>query len=241
MTGKEMAARSTFRALGLTLGLPVTAALLLVGCNTVDSAVEHTMAEQRMARPAAIVVQPFAISPDAPQPPAGTTATGSGNDAQQAAQKFRESLAAHLVTAIRAMGLPAVSADAPLPASGNVVSLEGAFVSVPGGDSADPAIVSLANSWPDVVVDVELYDTSDTGDRLVEDLEFRLTETEPLLPGGEPAGEPTEPEGGTAPAAISPAIQAKLDAAARDGAATIAKQLAPVFADHGWIAPPAGS
>jgi Domain of unknown function (DUF4410) len=232
-----MAARPTFRALGRTLGLPVTAALALLGCNTVDSAADYTMAEQQTARPAAIVVQEFAISPDA-----ATPAGAAGNDAEQAAEKFRKSLAAHLVTAIRAMGLPAISADAPLPSSGNVVTLEGAFVSVPSGDSIEPAIVSLANSWPDVVVDAEIYDTSEAGDRLLEDLEFRISEANPLLPAGEPADEPTEPQGagGTAPT-ISPAIQAKLDAAARDGAATIAEQLRPLFADRGWIAQPAGS
>jgi hypothetical protein len=237
-----MAARSTFRALGLTLALPVTA-LSLLGCNTVDSAAEATMAEQRMARPAAIVVQEFAISPDAPAPAGGASGSASGNDAEQAAQKFSESLAAHLVSAVRAMGLPAVSADDQLPASGNVVTLEGTFVSVPGGDSAEPPIVSLADSWPDVVVDLEIYDTSDAGDRLVEDMEFRISETNPLIPGGEPAGEPTEPQraGAAGQAAISPAIQAKLDAAAADGAAAIARQLQPFFADQGWIARPAGS
>ena len=35
-----MAARPTFRALGRTLGLPVTAVLSLLGCNTVDSAAD---------------------------------------------------------------------------------------------------------------------------------------------------------------------------------------------------------
>jgi hypothetical protein len=243
MTGTDMAARPTFRALGRTLGLPVMAALALLGCNTVDSAADYTMAEQQMARPAAIVVQEFAISPDAPEPPVGA-GTAAGNDAGQAAEQFRESLAAHLVTAIRAMGLPAVSADAPLPSTDNVMSLEGTFVSVPGEDSLEPAIVSLANSWPDVVVDAEIYDTSEAGDRLLEDLEFRISEANPLIPAGEPTGEPTEPQGagGTAAqATISPAIQAKLSAAARDGAATIAEQLRPFFADRGWIASPAGS
>jgi hypothetical protein len=238
-----MAARPIFRVFGLTLGLPVTAGLALLGCNTVDSAADYTMAEQQMARPAAIVVQEFAVSPDAAAP-AGAASSTAGNDAEQAAEKFRESLAAHLVTAIRAMGLPAMGADAPLPSSGNVVSLEGAFVSVPGGDSIEPAIVSLANSWPDVVVDAEIYDTSEAGDRLLEDLEFRISEANPLIPAGEPTGEPTKPQGagGTAAqATISPAIQAKLDAAARDGAATIAEQLRPFFADRGWIASPAGS
>jgi hypothetical protein len=122
------------------------------------------------------------------------------------------------------------------------MTLEGTFVSVPGGVSAEPAIVSLANSWPDVVVDVEIYDTSDAGDRLLEDMEFRLTDANPLIPAGEPGGEPTEPEaGGAAQTPISPAIQAKLDDAARDGADTIARQLRPFFADRGWIAPAPGS
>jgi hypothetical protein len=239
----EMAARSTFRALGLTFGLPVTAVLSLLGCNTVDSAADSTMAEQRMARPAAIVVQPFALSPDAAAPPGGAAGSASGDDAEEATQKFSEQLAAHLVTALRDMGLPAVGADAPLPSSRNVMSLEGTFVSVPGGDSAEPAIVSLANSWPDVVVDIEIYDTSDAGDRLLEDMEFRLTDANPLIPAGEPAGEPTEPQvgGAAGQAAISPAVQAKLDAAARDGADAIAKQLRPFFADRGWIAQPPGS
>jgi hypothetical protein len=234
-----MAARSTLRALGLTLGLPVTAALGLLGCNTVDSAADSTTAEQQMARPAAIVVQPFALSPDATAPPAGAAGSTSGDGAAQAAEKFQDDLAAHLVSALRAMGLPAVGADAPLPPAGNVMTLEGTFVSVPGGDSAEPAIVSLADSWPDVVVDVEIYDTSDAGDRLLDDMEFRLTDANPLLPGGDPAGEPTEPRAAGAP--ISPAIQTKLDAAARDGAEKIAKQLRPFFAERGWVAPAAGS
>ena len=142
------------------------------------------------------------------------------------------------------MGLPAVSADAPLPSTDDVMSLEGTFVSVPGEDSVEPAIVSLANSWPDVVVDVQIYDTSESGDRLLEEMEFRISEANPLLPPGEPAGEPTEPQrdrGSTAPATVAPAVQAKLDAAARDGADTIAEQLRPFFADRGWIAQPPGS
>ncbi len=234
-----MAARSTFRALGLTLGLPLTAALSLLGCNTVDSAADTTIAEQRMARPAAIVVQPFAISPGASAP----TGSASDDDAEQVASKFSQSFAAHLVTAMRDMGLPAVGADAPLPPGGSVMTLEGTFVSVPGGNSAEPPIVNLANSWPDVVVDVEIYDTSDAGDRLLEDTEFRLSDTNPLLPAGEPAGDPTEPQdsGAAGQAAISPAIQGKLDDAARGGADAIARQLRPFFADRGWIAPPAGT
>jgi len=219
----------------LLLLLPTALSLSLGACNTVDSTSEATIAEQRMARPAAIVVQPFAIAPDAPVP-AGSAGTGTAaDDAAQATQKFRDDLAAHLVSAIGDMGLPAVRADAPLPAAGRVMTLEGRFVSVPAGDSAEPAIVRLADSWPDVVVDLEIYDTSDAGDRLLEDMEFRISRTNPLIPAGEPSGVSTEPR---AQAAISPATQAKLDAAAKDGADAIARQLRPFFAEHGWIADP---
>ena len=236
-----MAARSTLRALGLTLA-PAAAALLLLGCNTVDSAADSTIAEQRTARPAVIIVQPFAISPDAaatpPAAPAAASGSGSTEDADQAAQRFRAALAANLVSAINAMGLNAVSADAPLPPGGGAVTIEGAFVSVPGGDSAEPPIVSLANAWPDVVVDVEIYETSDAGDRMVEDMELRISETNPLIPPGETGGEPTEPE--TGQTTIPPEVQAKLDAAARDGASRIAGQLKEFFEDQGWIAPAQG-
>jgi hypothetical protein len=50
------------------LALALAPGLALVGCNTVDDTAEATMARQEVARPAAIVVQEFAISPDAPMP-----------------------------------------------------------------------------------------------------------------------------------------------------------------------------
>lgn len=216
--------------LGPTLGLA------LAGCNALNSSTDHTIAEQRTAPPAAIVVQPFALSPEDAPPD-----SAASSDADKAAEKFRQSLAAHLVAAIDKMGLPAQGADAALPPGGSVVTLAGSFVSVPGGDSADPPIVILANAWPDVVVDIQIYDDGKSGDRLYEDREIEIADTSPLIAQGEPGGEPTMPATGTARTAISPALQAKLDAAAADGAAQIARQLAPFFADQGWIAPQAGS
>jgi hypothetical protein len=213
--------------LGPTLGLA------LCGCNALNSSTDHTIAEQRTAPPAAIVVQPFALSPEDAPP----DSAAAGSDAGKAAARFRQSLATHLVAAIDKMGLPAQGPDAALP-PGSVVTLEGSFVSVPGGDSVNPPIVTLANAWPDVVVDVQIYDTSKADDRLYEDMEIRIADTSALIGQGEPGDEPTMPASGTAKTAISPALQAKLDAAAADGAAAIAKQLAPFFADQGWIAAP---
>jgi hypothetical protein len=226
---------------GRSRALAATLAFLVAGCISVDSEAERSMAEQRMARPAAIVVQNFALSPDAPEPAAAVTAptSGSATGAIPPAQLFQNALATNLVDEIRKMGLPAIRPDTPLPSSGNIVTMEGRFVSVPGGDSAESALVSFAEAWPDVVLDLEIYDTIETDDRLVEDFEFRLTDTNPLIPAPLPDTGSTEP--GSGASAISPAVQAKLDAAARDGARKIALQLQPFFADQGWIARPAGS
>jgi Domain of unknown function (DUF4410) len=233
MTGLDMAGRS--RAFAATLTLLVT------GCVSVDSEADRSIAEQRMARPAAIVVQNFALSPDAPEPvpAAGVTTSGSAAEVVPPAQLFSDALASNLVDEIRRMGLPAIRPDTPLPSSGNVVTLEGRFVSVPGGDSAESALVSFAEAWPDVVLDVEIYDTTETDDRLVEDFEFRLTDTNALIPAPPADTGSTEPASGRS--AISPALQAKLDGAARDGARKIAEQLQPFFADQGWIARPGAS
>jgi hypothetical protein len=217
------------RLLSTRTWLGPTLALALGGCNPLSGSADYTIAEQRTARPAAIVVQPFALSPEDAPPE-----SAASSDADKAAASFRQSLASHLIAAIDKMGLPAQGPDAALP-PGSVVTLEGSFVSVPGGDSADPAIVSLANAWPDVVVDIQIYDTSQAGDLLFEDMEIEIGDSGPLIPQGEPGGEPTEP--GAAKTEITPALQAKLDAAAADGAAVIARHLAPFFADQDWIAP----
>src|SRR5919106_23058 len=221
MTGLDMMA-------GRSRAFAATLTLLVTGCISVDSEADRSMAEQRMARPAAIVVQNFALSPDAPEPPA------AASGAIAPTQLFQVALATNLADEIRRMGLPAIRPDTPLPSSGNVATMEGRFVSVPGGDSAESTLVSFAEAWPDVVLDVEIYDTTETDDRLVEDFEFRLTDTNALIPAPPPGTGSTEPSSGQS--AISPAVQAKLDAAARDGARKIALQLQPFFADQGWIA-----
>jgi len=228
-----MAARLPFACFSAS-GL--LAALALAGCNTLDASADHTMAEQRLAPPAAIVVHTFAIAPQA------AVSSSSSGDADQAARAFRDSLAAQLITQIQAMGLPAQNPDAALPPAGNVVTLEGRFVSIPAADSAEPEIVRLAHAWPDVVVDVEIYDTTETSDRLVEDFEFQISETSALVPAATTGG-PTIPaaKSDSAAASISPAVQTKLDAAARDGGHAIAKKLEPFFADQGWLTPAPGS
>jgi hypothetical protein len=217
------------------------AALTLWGCTSVDSAADRQIAEQRLARPAAIVVHDFAVAPeevDAGRPLA------EGRLVQDTARTEREKVVGHafadefsvaLVEEIRRLGLPAERASAPNLPSGNVLTIEGRFISLAGDPSAS-GIVGFSGDWPNVLADVQLYGTDSSGEKLSEDIEVSVSE------GGEsyPAAllpDPTITVGQavTTPG-LSPAARAKLQTAAREAAGTVAAQLRPYFAGQGWVA-----
>ena len=216
-------------------------ALTLWGCTSVDSAADRQIAEQRLPRPTAIVVHDFAVAPEEVDP--GRPLAG-GRLVQDTARTEREKIVGHafadefsaaLVDEIRKLGLPAERASAPDLPSGDVVTIEGRFISLAGDPSA-PGIVGFSGDWPNVLADVQLYGTDRSGEKLSEDIEVSVSQ------GGEsyPAAllpDPTITAGQavTTPA-LSPATRAKLQTAAREAAGTVAGQLQPYFAAQGWIA-----
>ncbi len=221
------------------------AALTLWGCTSVDSAADRQITQQRLARPAAIVVHDFAVAPeevDPGQPLAGARLV------QDTARTEREKVVGHafadefsvaLVEEIRKLGLPAQRAAAPDLPGGNVLTIEGRFISL-AGDPSEPGVVGFSGDYPDVVADVQLYGIDSSGEKLSEDIEVSVSQ------GGEsyPAAllpDPTITAGQvvTTPG-VSPAARAKLQAAAREAAGAVAGQLKPYFAGQGWI-PPAQS
>ena len=216
-------------------------ALTLAGCTSVNSAADRQIAEQRLPRPAAIVVHDFAVAPEEVDP--GRPLAGA-RLVQDTARTEREKVVGHafadefsvaLVEEIRKLGLPAQRATAPDLPSGDVVTIEGRFISLAGDPSA-PGIVGFSGDWPDVLADVQLYGTDSSGEKLSEDIEVSVSQ------GGEsyPAAllpDPTITAGQavTTPG-LSPALRAKLQTAAREAAGTVAGQLQPYFAGQGWIA-----
>ena len=145
--------------------LACLAVLTLWGCTSVDTEAERQIAEQRLPRPAMIVVHDFAVSPDEVQ--AGqpwSSARLVQDTARTEAEKavghaFADEFAAALVEEIRKLGLPAERANAPNLPSGDIVTIEGRFISLAGDPSA-PGIVGFAGGWPDVLADVQLYGTN---------------------------------------------------------------------------------
>jgi hypothetical protein len=216
------------------------AALMLWGCASVDTAADRQIAEQRLARPAMIVVQDFAVAPeevDRGRP------WSSGRLVQDTARTAREKAVGHafadefalaLVEEIRRLGLPAERADAPNLPSGNVVTVEGRFISL-AGDPSQPGIVGFSGGWPDVVANVQLFGTDSTGEELAEDIDVSVSQGGELYPAAL-LPDPTITAGQvvTAPG-VSPELRAKLRTSAREAAATVVGQLQPYFASQGWI------
>ena len=220
--------------------LACLAVLTLWGCTSVDTAAERQIAEQRLPRPAMIVVHDFAVSPDEvqsggawsnPRLVQDTARTGAEKAVGHA---FADEFATALVEEIRKLGLPAERANAAEVPGGDVVTIEGRFISLAGDPSA-PGIVGFAGGWPDVLADVQLYGTNPSGERLSEEIEVSLSAGDHTLPAAL-LPDPTITAGQVATApALSPQLQAQLATAARQAAGTVAGQLKPYFAGQGWL------
>jgi Domain of unknown function (DUF4410) len=220
--------------------LACLAVLMLWGCTSVDTEAERQIAEQRLPRPTMIVVHDFAVSPDEVQPGQPWSSARLVQDtARTEAEKavghaFAGEFATALVEEIRKLGLTAERANASKVPSGDVVTIEGRFISLAGDPSA-PGIVGFAGGWPDVLADVQLYGTNTSRERLSEDLEVSLSEGDHALPAAL-LPDPTITAGQVATApALSPQLKAQLATAAKQAAGTVAGELKPYFAGQGWI------
>ena len=220
--------------------------LLVLGCTHVDTEAKSQMAAQSMPRPAVILVSDFAITPEEVIPgfsgPRLTRPSPRTAMERTVGHRFASAFAAGLVEEIRKMGLPAEPAGAPLaPGGGNIVSIEGQFVSLVSPDVSEPGTVGFTADLANTVADMQIYSMSKAGDRLSEDLEFDLANAN-QPPEHMPAGvlkrlrDKPGPSGG-AEGGLPAATAAELDLAARAAASAAAGQLASFFADQRWIAP----
>ena len=216
------------------------------GCPSVNSEADRQIAAQTMPRPAVIVVSDFAITPEevisGRSGPRLTQGFPRSAIERAVGHRFASAFATGLVEEIRKMGLAAEPAGAPLaPGGGNIVSIEGQFVSLNSGDVSAPGIVGFTADLANVVADIQIYSTTKAGDRLSEDLEFDLADAN-QPPERMPPGELTRLRSkagstGRTEGELPAATAAELDQAARATASAAARQLATFFADQRWIGP----
>ena len=228
------------------------AVFILIGCapTQVTTVNEYS---GKLARPDRIFVYDFAASPDDVDTTKGIIPELQGLVSKKPRTKEEKAVGRHvanalskeLVKEIQSFGLPAERAAGTPPSTGNILEIEGQFLSIDEGNRAERVIIGFGLGRTDVKTNVQLYDITTTGRRAVE--KFTTDAKSGRKPGmalfagaGALAGHAavsTLVSGGVA--AASEKFSANVEADAKRTAKEIAKRLGEFFVQQGWI--PAGA
>lgn len=227
-----------------------TLILILAGAGCTQTQSDYRYAGTGLPRPDLIVVHDFAVAPDEVRLRYGLVArveedfeTERRSQQEQAVgQQVATALAESLVAEIRDLGLPAERASTAT-ASGDVVAVDGQFVSIDQGDRTRRMIIGFGAGRSQVIVNVQVYDEAGERQQLLD--EFQVDADSGRKPGmGPMVGVGVAAAAGVATAvatgagvsvgaeALSDTVVADADRAAKG----IAKQLAVFFTQEGWIA-----
>jgi hypothetical protein len=233
--------------------VPKAAALMgmaiLAACTSTQSQVEPDAA--MLPRPQIVVVDTFAASPDEVKLDEGLTTEieqavkerhGTSRTQQEieAGRQVANAIADKLLVEIRDMGLHAERGSALPAGSQNATLIKGQLVSIDEGNRTERVIVGLGAGRSDVRAQVQVYELTPAGSRLIDTIEVDAKSG--LAPGmaetmgvGGLTGHllvSTVVGGGlhVADEAIGANVVADADRASKG----IAKQLSALFAREGW-------
>ncbi len=203
----------------------------------------------KLSRPDRIFVYDFAASPDDVDTTKGIISELQGmvnkkprtNEEKAVGRHVANALSKELVKEIQNFGLPAERAAGTPPSSGNILEIEGQFLSIDEGNRTERVIIGFGLGRSDVKTNVQLYDATATGRRVVE--KFTTDAKSGRKPGmavfvgaGALAGHAavsTLVSGGVS--AASEKFSANVEADAKRTAKEIAKRLGEFFVQQGWI------
>ncbi len=228
--------------------IELLAVFILIGCapTQVKTVNEYS---GKLARPDRIFVYDFAASPDDVDTSKGVISELQGLVTKEPRSKEEKAVGRHvanalakeLVKEIQSFGLPAERAAGTPPSTGNILEIEGQFLSIDEGNRAERVIIGFGLGRTDVKTNVQLYDITATGRRAVE--KFTTDAKSGRKPGmalfvatGALAGHAavsTLVSGGVA--AASEKFSANVEADAKRTAKEIAKRLGVFFVGQGWI------
>jgi Domain of unknown function (DUF4410) len=242
---KMLAQKSAFCALS---GL-IFCAVLLAGCaGGVTNASTYSAAPQ--VRPENIYVYAFASSPDHVKLDGGMIQkTESRLDGTSALKKqtddaieVREQVADEIVRQLQSMGLHAVRADSPAPDGQNILIVQGSFEKIDAGNRRRRILVGLGAGKSQVGTSVQvLYKPAGETPRLIQS--FDANADSGHAPGvaetagiGAAAGHvATAAVAGGGLHAVSETKHAGVSEDAKRLADAIAKEIAQLGADEGWV------
>jgi hypothetical protein len=174
-------------------------------------------------KPERILVYRFAVSPDEIKLDRGVTSqieryinkTSRSAEEKAVGRRVADSVARHLVENIRSLGLNAEIGEGEPPKIGNIFEINGQFISIDEGNSAERVIIGFGAGRTEVKTYVQAYDLSG-GSRLL-------------------AGEfEVDAKSGAAP--LTAKFDADVESDGKRTAEKIVKEgLEPFFAAQGWI------
>jgi hypothetical protein len=225
----------------------VLGVVLATGCAS--TAVRPTqMSAERLPKPDRVVVSDFAVAPQEvslDRAPGSRLAAlfkgGTASDAQlQVGRSVASALSAELVKEIQALGLPAERAAAGAAVPPNSLAVQGQFVSIDEGNRLRRMVIGLGAGGSEVRTLVQVHDQAPDGLRLVAEFETKADSSR--KPGmAETMGAGAAMSGIGAAAAASGAVGVatelgdSVESDAQRTAKEIAKQLAQLFHQQGWV------
>jgi hypothetical protein len=222
----------------------------LSACTSSQSQMET--AGEILPQPQVVIVDAFATSPGEVQLDEGLSAeveqaiearrgTSRSEQELEAGRQVADALANELVVQIRDLGLRAERGNTVPPGTPHGLLIKGQFVSIDEGNRTERVLIGLGAGRSDVRVHAQVYEVTASGRQLIDQIEVDAKSG--LTPGmaetmgvGGLTGHllvSTVVSGGLH--VVSESVSADVVADSDRAAKGIAKQLAALFAQEGWI------
>jgi Domain of unknown function (DUF4410) len=223
---------------------------VLAACTSTESEVETGGA--MLPRPQVVIVDTFAASPaevsldeglstEIEQAMKAQSGTSRTEQELQAGRQVADALADKLVVEINDMGLRAQRGSAVPAGTQNALLIKGQLVSIDEGNRTERVIIGLGAGRSDVRAQAQVYEVTPAGSRLIDQIEVDgksgLTPgmAESMGVGGLTGHLLVATAVGAGMHVVSESMGADVVADADRAAKGIAKQLATLFAQEGWI------
>src|SRR5262245_37428057 len=233
----------------VALALAAIALTVMAGCARVSTeSVEKSM--DVLPRPELILVHDYQVSRDQVQLDSAISSrlkraakgTPEAEDRLKIEREVSRALTATLVDEIRKLGIRAEPAAMAAAVAGPTLSIEGEMLSIDEGNKAKRLAIGFGSGASEVRTLTQVYEvTGADGHRLVED--FYTTVKSSRRPGfgpmagfGAAAGAAASSAATAGGVGVATALSQTVDADVKHGAKQIAKELAKLFVQQGWIA-----
>jgi hypothetical protein len=253
-TGEPRSLAATRPLSGAARFMPKAVALaglaVLAACTSTQGEVETGGA--MLPRPQVVIVERFATSPaevkldeglstEIEQAMKAQSGTSRTEQELQAGRQVADAIADKLVVEIQDMGLSAQRGSAVPAGTENALLIKGQLVSIDEGNRTERVVIGLGAGRSDVRAQARVYEVTATGSRLIDQIEVDgksgLTPgmAETMGAGGLAGHLLVATALGTGVHVASESLGADVVADADRAAKGIAKQLATLFAQEGWI------